>query len=126
MLFGIALVLAASFSTPFSSSARAAEPDCPRPSPQTLAFGCVWTGSYYTGSMTLYESGSKSATTVCWDGSPASAVNDAPAEGRARYVFALYHHPGCEKGGKEFGILPPGQADPDLPDVQSYTWRKYG
>jgi hypothetical protein len=51
----LALVVAASFSIPWSRPARAAEPDCRPPDPQTVVFGCVWTGSYYTGTMTLYE-----------------------------------------------------------------------
>jgi hypothetical protein len=41
-------------------------------------------------------------------------------------MFVFYHHPGCEKGGTSFGILGPDQADPDLPDLQSYAWTRGG
>ncbi len=51
-------------------------------------------------------------------------MNNAPQTG-ARYVLTFYHHPGCDRGGKAFGVLPPQQGDPDLPDVQSYSWAKY-
>jgi hypothetical protein len=120
----VALALAAGF-LPFSGSARAADADCQRPPSQTAVFGCVWTGSYFTGTMTVYEGTGRNATTGCFEGSPRSAVNNTPATGHTRYVFRLYHHPGCESGGKAFGVLPPQQGDPDLPDVQSYAWTKF-
>ena len=123
LLLAVALTFAASF-LPFSRSARAADGDCPRPTSHTPAFGCVWTGPYFTEAMTVYEGTGRDATTRCWDGSPRSALNNSPQTG-ARYVLTFYHHPGCERGGKAFGVLPPQQGDPDLPDVQSYTWTKY-
>ena len=120
----VALAVAAGF-FPFSRPARAAEADCQRPASQTRVFGCVWTDPYFTGTMKIYEGTGRNATPGCFDGSPRSAVNNTPATGHTRYIFLLYHHPGCEKGGKAFGVLPPEQGDPDLPDVQSYAWEKY-
>jgi hypothetical protein len=53
-------------------------------------------------------------------------VNYDQASKGAHYSFSFYHHAGCEKGGKFFGVLGPGQDDPDLPGVQSYAWKRYG
>ena len=53
-------------------------------------------------------------------------MNHGPAGRGAQYSFSFYHHVGCENGGKFFGVLAPGQDDPDLPDVQSYAWKRSG
>jgi hypothetical protein len=121
-LLAVLLFTAATVSAP-PHPARAAEADCRQPA-GTTAWGCVWTEPNYTGTMTLYEGTGRNPRTECRDGSPRSAVNNGPASGKARYVFFFYHHAGCEKGGKAFGLLPPGQSDPDLPGVQSYAWTK--
>jgi len=107
------------------TAARAAQSDCQEPASRTPVFGCVWAGPNYTGAMTLYEGASRNAKTGCFSGSPRSAANNGPASGADRYVFAFYHHPGCEKGGKPFGFLGPGASDPDLQSVQSYAWDRY-
>jgi Peptidase inhibitor family I36 len=120
---GLAAVLvftAATLSAP-SPPAGAAQADCKEP-PGTTAWGCLWTAPNYTGTMTLFEGTGRNPRTECRDGTPRSAVNNGPPSGKGRYVFLFYKHPGCEKGGKAFGILPPGQSDPDLPGVQSYAW----
>jgi hypothetical protein len=119
----VAFLIAASLSTQFSRSAGAAQADCKQPA-GTSVYGCVWTGPDYTGTMTLYE-GTGRKGSGCRNESPRSAVNNEPAQGKARSVFVFYHHAGCEKGGKAFGVLGPQSGDPDLPNVQSYAWTKY-
>ena len=119
-LVAFVLVTAAMRSAP-PSLAAAGQADCKEP-PGTSAWGCLWTETNYTGTMTFFEGTSRSPRTECRDGMPRSAVNNGPPRGKGRYVFVFYKHPGCEKGGKAFGILPPGQSDPDLPGVESYAW----
>jgi hypothetical protein len=119
----VLVVTVAALSVP-PPSAGAAEADCQRPPSGSLVFGCVWTGPNYSGTMTRYDSRT-SPSTGCLEGSPRSAVNNTPGTSKTRYAFSFYSHPGCEKGGKAFGVLGPGQTDPDLPGVQSYSWTKY-
>jgi hypothetical protein len=116
----VLLITAAMFCAP-SPTAGAAPADCKEP-PGTTAWGCLWTEPNYAGTMTLYEGSSRNPRTECQDGTPRSAVNNGPPNGKGRYFFVFYQHPGCDKGGKAFGILPPGQSDPDLPGVRSYAW----
>jgi hypothetical protein len=75
--------------------------------------------------MTLYEASRQKSSPECWDGSPTSAVNNSPGSAKGRYVFLFFDHPGCENGGKAFGVLGAEQAEPALPNVQSYTWQRY-
>jgi hypothetical protein len=115
------LLFTAATLSPPPSPAAAVETDCKEP-PGTTAWGCLWTDPNYGGTMTLYEGTGRGPRTECHDGVPRSAVNNGPPRGRGRYVFVFYKHPGCETGGKAFGILPPGQSDPDLPGVESFAW----
>jgi hypothetical protein len=121
----VGFLLVASLAAPLSGSARAAVADCKAPSPQARVFGCLWTGPNYTGAMSVFDASGRNAGAGCREGSPRSAVNNAPDDGNGPYVFSFYHHTRCEKGGKAFGVLGPQQWDPDLPNVQSYTWTRY-
>lgn len=118
------VLLVGSLCGPWARPAGAALADCKAPG--ATSYGCVWSGQDYAGDMRVYEGDDRHRAGQCVDGSPRSAANNTPAAAKGRHVFLFYHHPGCEKGGKSFGVLPPEGSDPALPDVQSYVWKAGG